>query len=109
LPESSAASRSFKNKAYPDTIYVDTLIGPHTVNTLPPATLTAFNDHGTTAVTVRDDLSGARATLAALPSVGVDLDRVCDELLTAGVRSFADAFAALLSAVEGRRSAVPSR
>jgi transaldolase len=103
------ASTSSKNKAYPDTIYVDTLIGPHTVNTLPPATLTAFNDHGTTAVTVRDDLSGARATLAALPSVGVDLDRVCDELLTAGVRSFADAFDALLSAVEGRRSAVPSR
>ena len=64
------ASTSTKNPAYPDLIYVDTLIGPHTVNTMPPQTLKAFADHGTPARTVDQDLDGARAALAALAAAG---------------------------------------
>jgi transaldolase len=100
------ASTSTKNPEYPDTLYIDTLIGPHTVNTIPPATLDAFNDHGHVGVTIGDGVEQARADLVAIEALGISLDAVCDDLLTAGVKSFADAFDALLGAVDARRREV---
>jgi transaldolase len=100
------ASTSTKNPSYKDTIYVDALIGAHTVNTLPPATLSAFNDHGTVAVTIKDGLADAKRTLAALESQGISVEKVCSELLAEGVASFAKSFTDLLGAVESRRAAL---
>jgi transaldolase len=97
------ASTSTKNPAYKDTVYVDALIGPHTVDTLPPATLTAFNDHGTVAITIRDDLDGAKRQLREIEAMGVLMEDVCANLLREGVASFAQSFADLLAAVEKRR------
>jgi len=82
------ASTSTKNPAYRDTLYVDTLIGPHTVNTMPEATLEAFEDHGTVARTVDADPAGARATLARLGELGVDIDDVTRVLEDEGVAAF---------------------
>jgi transaldolase len=98
------ASTSTKNPAYPDTMYVDTLIGPHTVNTLPPATLKDFQDHGTVALTVREGVEGARQHLARLPELGVDLEAITQKLLDDGVASFARSFDSLLASV-GQKSA----
>ena len=70
------ASTSTKNPAYPDTLYVDSLIGPDTVNTLPDKTIADFNDHGTVARTVDAGVDGAKATWQALQDVGVDMDDV---------------------------------
>jgi transaldolase len=97
------ASTSTKNPAYPDTLYVDRLIGPHTVNTIPPATLDAFNDHGQVGVTIGDSVAQASDDLAAIEALGISLDAICDDLLAAGVKSFADSFDALLGAVDARR------
>ncbi len=90
------ASTSTKNEAYPDTLYVDTLIGPHTVNTMPEATLEGFEDHGTLARTVDADPEAARATLAAIEDVGVDLDDVGRRLEDEGVAAFEKSFDELL-------------
>jgi transaldolase len=97
------ASTSTKNPAYPDLIYVDTLIGPHTVNTMPPQTLKAFADHGTPARTVDQDLDGARADLAAVAAEGISLAQVTEELEADGVKKFADSFAQLLATIEEQR------
>jgi len=94
------ASTSTKDPSLPDTLYVDTLIGPNTVNTMPDATLTAFDDHGTLARTVDADFDGARATLAALAAVGVDLDDVTNQLEAEGVASFSKSFDELLGSLE---------
>jgi len=102
------ASTSTKNPAYKDTVYVDALIGPDTVDTLPPATLTAYNDHGTVAVTIRDGLAEAKRQLADLEKIGVSMERVCADLLKEGVASFAKSFADLLGAVESRRREIPA-
>ncbi len=91
------ASTSTKNDAYPDTMYVDNLIGPETVNTLPDATLEAFLDHGTLARTVDTDYEAAEAVLAEVTAVGVDLDDVADTLEAEGVASFEKSFVDLLS------------
>ena len=93
------ASTSTKNPDYPDTLYVDTLIGPDTVNTMPEATLDAVEDHGTLARTVDADLDGAAATLAAVEAVGVDLDDVSRVLEEQGVATFAKSFDELLSSL----------
>jgi transaldolase len=82
------ASTSTKNPAYPDTLYVDELIGPDTVNTLPEATITAFEDHGRLARTIDKDVDGARQTLAQLAAVGVDLADVTRVLEDEGVAAF---------------------
>lgn len=92
-------STSAKNPAYPDTIYVDELIGPDTVNTVPPETLAAFEDHGTVALTVRDGLDEARDHLRRLSELGIDLDAITEKLQRDGVQSFADAFEGLLQSV----------
>ena len=96
------ASTSTKNPDYPDTLYVDTLIGPHTVNTMPDATLDAFDDHGTVARTVDADLPGAKATMAALKAVGVDIDDVTRVLEDEGVASFTKSFDELLDSLQAK-------
>lgn len=100
------ASTGTKNKAYSDVLYVDELIGPHTVNTLPPATLAAFNDHGRVAVTVREGRDEARRLFERLPVLGVPLERLVDELEPEGVAAFARSFDALLAALEAKRVAL---
>jgi transaldolase/glucose-6-phosphate isomerase len=104
------ASTSTKNPAYRDVIYVEELIGPHTVNTLPPATLEAFRDHGKPRVSLTEDLAGARTTMADLADVGISMKEVTDKLTKDGVKLFADAFDTLLQAVEKntRRTSTPS-
>jgi transaldolase len=94
------ASTSTKNPEYPDTLYVDELIGPDTVNTLPDATIEAFADHGTLARRVDADVDDARAAWAALAEVGVDMDDVAEQLEREGVASFEKSFDELLSALE---------
>jgi len=95
------ASTSTKNPAYPDVIYVEELIGPNTVNTIPPHTLSAFLDHGQVRPgSLEEDLEGARQTLAALETLGISMSTVTSELEQEGVKAFADAFTALLDAVE---------
>ena len=97
------ASTSTKNPAYPDTIYVDNLIGSETVNTVPPATLEAFRDHGVAAVTLLSDLDQAREAIAQLEAAGISMDQVTQELEDEEVKAFADAFAQLLGTIEERR------
>lgn len=97
------ASTGTKNPAYSDTLYVDELIGPDTVNTVPPKTLDAFFDHGTVARTVDVDLDGARERLATLATLAIDLDGITDDLQKAGVDSFASAFESLLGSIEAKR------
>ncbi len=99
------ASTSTKNPAYPDTLYVDTLIGPHTVNTVPPKTLAAFKDHGTAALTLESGLDEARQQLADLESLGISLAEVTRQLEEEGVASFAKAFQAMMDTIEERRQA----
>ncbi|MFC1714838.1 transaldolase [Candidatus Poribacteria bacterium] len=93
------ASTSTKNPDYPDTLYVDSLIGPDTVNTLPPATLDAFLDHGQATLTLEADLAEARAQLAKLSDLGVELDAITRKLLDDGVDAFATAFKALINRI----------
>jgi transaldolase len=96
------ASTSTKNPAYPDTMYVDELIGPDTVNTIPPKTLEAFWDHGSAEQTIDKDLDQAKTVFSALPDVGIDLDQVTDELEIEGLKAFADAFTSLLDSLDKR-------
>jgi transaldolase len=96
------ASTSTKNKAYPDTLYVDELIGPDTVNTLPDATIEAFADHGTLARRVDADLEAADAVWHGLADVGVDMDDVAEVLEREGVASFEKSFDELLAALEAK-------
>ncbi|WP_419919439.1 transaldolase [Candidatus Poriferisocius sp.] len=93
------ASTSTKNPAYPDTLYVDRLIGPDTVNTLPDATLEAFLDHGTPARTVDADPDIARAVLDRVSGVGVDLEAVAGRLENEGVSAFVRSFEDLLASL----------
>ncbi len=98
------ASTGVKNPAYPDTLYVDQLIAPYTVNTMPLATLQAVADHGTVpGATGREDPSAA---LAALAAAGIDMHAVTDQLLDEGIKLFVDAMDALLSGIDERRQAV---
>ncbi len=96
------ASTSTKNPAYPDTMYVDQLIGPNTVNTMPPATVDAFNDHGTVASTLTEGLDDAEAVIAGLGEVGVSYDQVTRELQTEGVQAFADSMAEVYATIEAK-------
>jgi transaldolase / glucose-6-phosphate isomerase len=96
------ASTSTKNPRYRDVLYVEELVGRDTVNTLPPATLDAFRDHGRVRASLVEDIAGARATLDALAAHGVSLERTTDRLLVEGVQLFADAFAKLLRAVAAK-------
>jgi transaldolase len=94
------ASTSTKNPAYRDTMYVEELIGPMTVNTMPPETIAAFQDHGKVVPnTVKRDLEGARKLLDDLAKAGVDYDDVVETLELEGVEKFADSFAELLAGI----------
>ena len=96
------ASTSTKNPAYPDTLYVDNLIGPDSVNTMPPDTLQATLDHGVSALTLEGTGQEANATLSALADAGVDMDAVTDKLLSDGVDAFAASYRQLLESIEAK-------
>lgn len=96
------ASTSTKNPAYPDLLYVDTLIGPDTVNTMPDATVDAFVDHGTVARTLDAGVADAKDVLARIEALGVSLDDVSATLETEGVAAFAKAFDELVQTLQDR-------
>ena len=98
------ASTSSKNRAYRDVVYVEELIGPDTVNTLPVTTLEAFRDHGECRVSITEGLDEAAATMAALADLGIDISAVTDELQVEGVAAFSASFDQLLAALDGARS-----
>ena len=97
------ASTGTKNPAYSDTMYIDTLIGANTVNTVPPATLQAFKDHGTAAPTLEEGWDELASFMTQLADVGVEIDRVTHALQVDGVEKFANAFTELMDAIEGKR------
>jgi transaldolase / glucose-6-phosphate isomerase len=94
------ASTGTKNPNYSDVLYLEELIGPDTVNTVPPATLDAFRGHGKPRPSLTEGLDGARKTMADLAAVGIVMKDVTDKLTADGVKLFADAFDTLLAAVE---------
>ena len=98
------ASTSTKNPEYRDVLYVEELIGPETVNTMPRETIEAFQDHGEVRATLEEDVEGARELLDQLAAVGVDYADVTDTLEREGVEKFADSFRELLEGVEAKRS-----
>src|SRR5271169_1703421 len=97
------ASTGTKNKAYSDVLYVEELIGPDTVNTMPIATMDAFRDHGQARDTLENDVAGAERVLHELGRAGISLDAVTDKLVKEGVRLFVDAADKLFAAVAGKR------
>lgn len=100
------ASTSTKDPKYPDTYYVDSLVAPRTVNTLPPATFDAYRDHGRPAVTIRERIAAAQQELASLDSLGIDLNEVTEQLEDEGVEKFAKSFDAVLSSIEAKARAL---
>jgi transaldolase len=97
------ASTSTKNPEYRDVIYVEELIGPHTVNTMPLATLEAFEDHGKVRDALLEDVEGAQKVLDDLAAAGIDYDDVVETLEKEGVKKFADSFKELFSNIESKR------
>ena len=97
------ASTSTKNPTLPDTLYVDSLIGPETVNTIPPATLQSFIDHGTVSRSLDSDVKAAEAHLERLAGIGLDLASITDDLQEDGVAAFARSFEALMNAIALKR------
>lgn len=102
------ASTGTKNAAYPDTLYVDSLIGPDTVNTMPGKTIDAFLDHGSVARTVDSGVDQARLDMARLADAGISIDEVTAQLEGEGIASFVTAFESLLSGVESKRATLAS-
>jgi transaldolase len=99
------ASTSTKNPAYRDVLYVEELVGPSTVNTMPPDTIDAFRDHGVIDPdALITDVAEARAEVDSLAELGIDIDTLTEELQTEGVSAFADSFDDLLSAIAAKRS-----
>jgi transaldolase len=98
------ASTSVKNPAYPDTMYVDELIGPMTVNTMPRPTIEAFLDHGAVARTIDQNLTEAHRTMDELAAAGIDVDAVTRQLEEEGIASFAKSYDSLIAGVESKRS-----
>ena len=96
-------STGTKNPGYSDVLYVDQLIGPDTVNTLPPATLEAFRDHGRVAVTVTEGLDDARVRLSRLEALGISMDQITRKLQDDGVMAFARSFEGLLNSISEKR------
>lgn len=97
------ASTSTKNPAYRDVIYVEELIGPHTVNTMPPQTLLAFLDHGRVRPSLEENLEEAYQVFAELEALGISMAEVTQQLEEEGVKAFSEAFTVLLQALERRR------
>ncbi|NIR50527.1 bifunctional transaldolase/phosoglucose isomerase, partial [candidate division KSB1 bacterium] len=99
------ASTGTKNANYSDVLYVESLIGPDTVNTVPPATFTGFRDHGRVELTLEKDIDDAGQTLSTLEEVGISLDQITDDLLKDGVKAFVEPFDKLMKAIEEKREA----
>ncbi|HKA19341.1 MAG TPA: bifunctional transaldolase/phosoglucose isomerase, partial [Blastocatellia bacterium] len=102
------ASTGTKNPAYPDTLYVDELIAPNTVNTVPPATYTAVRDHGKSTVTIDKDIDGARTTIAKLGEIGIDLKQVTQQLQDEGVAQFMASFDTMTGSITAKQAAITS-
>ncbi|MFY9555168.1 MAG: bifunctional transaldolase/phosoglucose isomerase, partial [Blastocatellia bacterium] len=102
------ASTGTKNPAYRDTYYVDELIGPDTVNTVPPATYTAVRDHGRTESTLEKNLDEARATIAKLAEIGIDLKQVTQQLQDEGVAQFMASFDTMTGSITAKQAAIQS-
>jgi transaldolase len=100
------ASTSTKDPAYPDLYYVEALVAPDSVDTIPPETLEAYRDHGDPKVRIREDLTGAREVFRGLERLGIEEDRIFRELEEEGVKKFSDSFDALLKALEEKEKAV---
>ena len=98
------ASTSTKNPAYRDVLYVEELIGPDTVNTMPFETIEAFQDHGESHETLTEGIADARALLEELAAAGVDYDDVTETLEREGVQKFSDSFASLLAGIDAKRA-----
>ena len=98
------ASTSTKNPSYPDTLYIDTLIGPETVNTIPPATVDAFRDHGTAAATLETAVAEAQAALSKLAELGVDLGAITEKLQADGVDAFIKSFDVLMETIAAKKA-----
>lgn len=98
------ASTSTKNPAYPDTLYIDELIGPETVNTMPPKTIEAFRDHGTLAYTLEQDVDDAYMTLDNLAELQISLDDITEQLQLEGVEKFAASFEDLMGAIADKQA-----
>jgi transaldolase len=94
------ASTSTKNPLYPDTLYVDQLIGPSTVNTLPDQTMEAFADHGTVTRTIDSNVEDAESAWIQLRNFGIDMTEIADQLEREGVDSFQKSFQELIAALE---------
>ena len=103
------ASTGVKNPAYRDTLYVEQLIGPDTVDTLPPATLEAFRDHGEAARTVDVGVDEAERTLADLEALGISMRAVTDKLLVEGIASFQKSFDGLLAGLQDKLERLAAR
>lgn len=102
------ASTGTKDPRFRDTLYVEELLGKHTVNTVPPATLEAFRDHGVAQPRLESGVEEAEQTLKALSGAGIDLESIAAHLVEAGVKQFADAFTKLLSVVDHKRQQLSS-
>jgi transaldolase len=97
------ASTGTKNAAYRDVVYIEELIGPDTVNTVPPQTLDAFRDHGRARLSIQENLQAAQEALNELEALQISMDQVTTELEEEGVKAFSDAFTSLLKTIESRR------
>ncbi len=102
------ASTSTKDPALPDTLYVDALVGPDTVNTVPPKTLNAFLESGQAAIQITEGLEAARQHMDALEQAGIDLDKVTQRLQVEGVAAFASSFKALMESIAAKRDRLQS-
>jgi transaldolase len=100
------ASTSTKNPEYRDVMYVEELIGPDTINTVPQATLDAFREHGDVALTLDEDVAGARHTLMAIEEAGISIKEVTDELQVEGVKLFCDAYDKARETIREKREAL---
>jgi len=100
------ASTSTKNPAYRDVMYVEQLIGPDTVNTMPQATMNAFKDHGVISPTLTDDVEGAHRIIEDLAEIDISIDEVTRQLQVDGVRLFAESFDALIQCIDDERTAI---
>lgn len=96
------ASTSTKDPAYSDVLYVDELIGPDTVNTMPPQTLEAFRDHGKPRATLEEGIDDAKKVMQGLEAAGISMNKVTDDLLVQGIKLFAEPFHKLLNAVDAK-------
>jgi len=100
------ASTSTKNPAYRDVMYVEELVGPDTVDTMPLETVKNFRDHGVVRSSIEDDIAGAKAALDSLESLGIHYEQVTQQLLDEGVQKFADSFHQLFAGIEGKKNAI---